>query len=397
MPALDFDAMARLVGVQPAVHRNLRVIHGGGEQAPEPELPRSREIRPDTFDSLIGQEEAIAQILNVLEASEEDGEPAYPHMLLDGPSGVGKTTICLAIAKRRGTTCHAYAPSSLRRTDDVRTMLYKIQRGDVVLIDEIHGLRALIEESIYPAMEGLPVPLSEGSGRNRQTTTIKLPPFTLVGGTTSTGGLTEPLRNRFAVDITLRRYSDDEISRILLRAAGIKGYAMTPAGADQLALLARGTARTAVTKLLVLAYASAKKTRHLGEPGPGGELPATVIDETAVEGMMALHGYDSYGLKERDRTLLRTLCLAMHGGPIGIDKLARASGVDIKTAKEIEQYLTDVHLMCFDGLGRKATVLGYKLLSEADGKVYRPPALIVGWSRDNGFIDEAWLDEVSMR
>jgi Holliday junction DNA helicase RuvB len=212
---VSFATMAGLVGVKPATPRQLRVIRNTDPEPQAQQPPRGAEIRPDTFDELIGQEEAIVQILTVLEASEEDKEPAYPHMLLDGPSGVGKTTLCLAIAKRRGTELHIYAPSSLRRADDVRSMLLKINKGDVVLIDEIHGLRPAIEESIYPALEGLPVPVSEGNGRNRQTTTIKLPPCTFVGGTTSTGGLAEPLRNRFAVQITLRRYTDDEISRIL--------------------------------------------------------------------------------------------------------------------------------------------------------------------------------------
>ncbi|MCA1695497.1 MAG: hypothetical protein LC749_12615, partial [Actinobacteria bacterium] len=99
------------------------------------------------------------------------------------------------------------------------------------------------------------------------------------------------------------------------------------------------------------------------------------------------------------RDLLRALCLTMAGGPIGALKLAEASSMSIESVRSLEQHLFKEGLMWFDGRGRKASVLAYKLLSDTDpdGRVYAPPMWVVGWSRDRGLTDEAWLDAISGR
>lgn len=384
MTKLALADMAARVGAPMHTQRILRAVP---DPDPEPEvLPPASTVRPDTFDDIIGQEEAKLQILAVLTAAERRNLPAYPHILLDGPSGVGKTTFAKAIANRRGTRCHITAPNALRTPWDAACLMAEVQRGDVVFIDEIHGLSKRTMEALYPVLEGDPMPVSSGSGRNRKVSTMKVPPFTMIGGTTSTGGLTEPFRNRFAVDVTLRRYTDDEISRILRRAAEAQGILITADGADKLALLARGTARVAVNELLVKAEAVAVS---MADP----EAETTPIDADVVANTMTAYGIDELGLKPKERAMLRALCIDMAGGPIGIKKLAAASGLDTRTADEVEEWMTRCRLMWYDGSGRKATVLAYKHLSDTDpdGRQYKPPAWIVAWSRQVGATDERWL------
>ena len=393
---LALSDMAGVVGVRLHPARALRVV----PDVPEPEPQRVvRDVRPSSFEDIIGQEVPKMQLLAILDDYEARDEPAYPHILLSGPSGVGKTTFAKAIAARRGTECHVTAPAALRSVQDVIMVLGKVKRGDVVFIDEIHGLRRPVQEALYQWLEGDPVPFSTGTGKNRSVGELKVPASTLVAGTTNAGRLEEAFRNRFAFRPTLERYSDDEVSRIIRRAAECTATTVTADGADALALLARGTARMAVNELMVQAKAAAGLiARQLG-PDAEGELPVPVVDADAVETMRTLFEYDHLGLTKDERRLLRVLCVNMGGGPVGRKKLGDAMGsVSVQTVDALEEWLSSdgMRLMWYDGTGRKATVLAYKHLTETDpdGKVYKPPPLVVGWSRQIGATDDAWLDSL---
>lgn len=388
--------MAGVVGVRLHPARALRVVP---DPAPEPTGPVVRDVRPSSFEDIIGQEVPKMQLLAILDDFEARAEPAYPHILLSGPSGVGKTTFAKAIAGRRGTECHVTAPAALRSVADVIMVLGKVKRGDVVFIDEIHGLRRPVQEALYQWLEGDPVPFSTGTGKNRSVGELKVPPSTLVAGTTNAGRLEEAFRNRFAFRPTLERYSDDEVSRIIRRAAECTGTVVTADGADALALLARGTARMAVNELMVQAKAAAGLIARQQGPDAEGDLPEPVIDGDAVETMRTLFEYDHLGLSKDERRLLRVLCVNMGGGPIGRKKLGDAMGsVSVQTVDALEEWLSSdgMRLMWYDGTGRKATVLAYKHLTETDpgGKVFKPPPLVVGWSRQIGATDDAWLDSL---
>jgi Holliday junction resolvasome RuvABC ATP-dependent DNA helicase subunit len=121
-----------------------------------------------------------------------------------------------------------------------------------------------------------------------------------------------------------------------------------------------------------------------------------VIDADAVELMQRNSGIDRLGLRNKERDLLRALCLTMTGGPIGAQKLAEAAGLSIESVRALEVHLFKEGLMFFDGRGRKSLVAAYRLLSETDedGRVYPPPARVVGWSRDRGCADEPWLQSI---
>lgn len=385
---LALSDMASVVGVKISEPRHLRVLPDVVEQKRE-------KINPDTstFDDFIGNTDAVIGLLALLEESEGAGDVTYPHLVLHGPYGVGKTKIALAIAKRRGTALHKVDDAKkLRKPKTLEDLMGKVTEGDVVFVDELHRLKGG-EEALYSLMDTGEMTVSSGSGRDATVTTIRVPPFTLVAATTSLGSLSRPFRSRF-IDVRLRSYTDDEISQILRQEARRQGVILTDDGADTLALLARGTARIAVVELITRAKSVARVISHKLGPDEEGEFPVPVIDTDAVETVMDAFGIDSLGLKEEDRDLLRALCIDMAGGPIGATKLGSAAGLDIETVRDLEQYLTKHHLMWFDGTGRKATVLAYKHLSEVDGVVYRPPARVVGWSRDRGYTDEVWLKSI---
>ena len=380
--------VAALLGVQVPEQRHLRV-------APDPVQRERTVIVPDThtFDDFIGNTDAIIDLLPILEDAEASGDVVYPHILLHGQFGTGKTEIAKRIAKRRGTKIRIVDDGKKLRNEKRIAMLFEgLCEGDVIFIDEIHRLRGG-EEALYSLMDNGEYTVYAGNGRDETMETIKVPPFTLIGATTSFGELDQPFLSRF-VDIELRTYADSEISLILLQAARKMSIAMTDDGADALAVLSRGTARIAKVGLLTRAKAAARLiSRSLTVDG---NTPEPVIDRDAVELMQQNAGIDRLGLKNKERDLLRALCFTMCGGPIGAQKLAEASNLSIESVRALETHLFKENLMFFDGRGRKARVEAYQLLSETDGTIYAPPVRVVGWTRNQGMSDatQAWLDSI---
>lgn len=384
----------QLTGVPNVAPRQLRAVPD-----PEPDTVEAPvdELRPQSFDEMIGQAAALRQLKTIMLCSDTCREPAYPHILIDGPSGTGKTTAALLIAKQRGVKCHTATPSGLRVVQDVATLMGEVKRGDVLFIDELQDLPKKVQTAFYTIMEDGWLSTSTGHGRNRTVETVRVPAFTMVGGTTSPGGLLKPFLGRFLVKVTFERYTDDEISRILKRAAAVKRIPMTPDGADALALLSRGVARRAVGELLTATRAQAGLVALKQGPDPDtGELPPLVIDGDVVASMMENFEYDRLGMTRNERRLIRALALDLNGGPIGIEKLATAAKLDIKTAKSLEEWLTDCHLMWSDGSGRRASVMAYQFLTEIDGTVHKPFPWVVGWSRARGgeWMDEQWYETI---
>lgn len=380
--------VAALLGVAVPEQRHLRI-------APDPP-PRERTlIEPDThtFDDFIGNTDAIIDLLPILEDSEASGDAVYPHVLLHGPFGTGKTEIAKRIAKRRGTKLRVVDDGKKLRNEKRIAMLFEgLSEGDVIFIDEIHRLRGG-EEALYSLMDNGEYTVYAGTGRDETMETIKVPPFTLIGATTSFGSLEQPFLSRF-IDIELRTYTDSEISLILLQAARKLNIEMTDDGADALAVLSRGTARIAKVGLLTRAKAAARLISR--SMAVDGSCPDPVVDRDAVELMQRNAGIDRLGLRNKERDLLRALCLTMTGGPIGVEKLADASGLSLESVRALEPHLFKENLMFFDGRGRKARVEAYQLLTETDGQLYRPPARVVGWTRNQGMPPgtQAWLDSI---
>jgi Holliday junction DNA helicase RuvB len=381
--------VAALLGVRVPEQRHLRV-------APDPPQRERTVIVPNThtFDDFIGNTDAILDLLPILEDAEASGDAVYPHILLHGAFGTGKTDVAKRIAKRRGTKLRIVDDGRKLRDEKRVAMLFSdLSEGDIVFIDEIHRLRGG-EEALYSLMDTGEFTVRAGTGRDETMETIKVPPFTLIGATTSFGSLEQPFLSRF-VDIELHTYTDAEISLILRQSARAIGVEMTDDGADALAVLARGTARIAKVGLLTRAKAAARLiARSMADAD--GKLPEPVIDRDAVELMQQNAGIDRLGLRNKERELLRALCLTMTGGPIGMQKLSEASGLSIDSAQALEGHLFREQLMFFDGRGRKARVEAYQLLSEIDGTIYPPPARVVGWTRNQGMpaATQAWLDSI---
>jgi Holliday junction DNA helicase RuvB len=236
----------------------------------------------------------------------------------------------------------------LEKPADLVGMLTNQREGDVIFIDEIHRLRPIIEEFLYPAMEDYRVEIRLADGPRAQTMTMDIEKFTLVGATTRFGLLTAPMRARFGIIQRLNFYPPEELAVIVSRSSEILGVECSPEGARILARRARGTPRVA-NRLL-------RRVRDFAQVKAEGIITATVTEEA-----LRMLDVDEYGLDEMDGRVLRTLIEKFEGGPVGLETLAVAMGEDASTLEEVyEPFLIQEGFIMRTPRGRVATVRAYK-------------------------------------
>ena len=306
-------------------------------------------IRPKMLCDFIGHD-ALKQNLSVFVSGARNRGETMDHVLLYGPPGLGKTTLAHIIANELKTNFRATAAPMLTKQGDLAAILTALEPMDVLFIDEIHRLPTAIEEVLYSAMEDFKLDIMLGEGPTAKSVRIDLPPFTLVGATTRTGLLSNPLRDRFGIDLRLSFYPASDLAKIIMRSANILGIQIDAAGANMLALSSRGTPRIA-NRLL-------KRARDFATANGKDIIDGDVIKTTLYQ----LH-IDYKGLDEIDREYINTVIKNYAGGPVGIDNLAAALAEPADTIEDvIEPYLMQLGFVQRTPRGRVITDLGYQHL-----------------------------------
>src|SRR5881396_2312050 len=210
--------------------------------------PEEREfeaaLRPRRLSEYVGQPRVKRNLAVFIEAAKSRRE-ALDHVLLSGPPGLGKTTLAHIIAAELEVAIRVTAGPSLEKPGDLAAILTRLDRHDVLFIDEIHRLSPTLEEILYPALEDFKLDLIVGQGPTARSIRLDLQPFTLIGASTRVGLLSAPLRDRFGIVHHLEFYNPSDLATIVKRSAGILGYAVTQEGAEEIARRARGTPRIA--------------------------------------------------------------------------------------------------------------------------------------------------------
>ena len=311
-----------------------------------------RVFRPDTLSEFVGQERHKQNLRVYVEAARRRKEP-LDHILLSGPPGLGKTTLAHILAREMGSQLVMTSGPAVEHKGVLNGMLTRLERGDVLFIDEIHRLSAPVEEALYPAIEDFRIDVMMGDGAYAESITIDLKPFTLVGATTRTGLLTKPLQERFGVALRLDFYPAEDLERIVLRSARLLGVACSDEGARALALRARGTPRVA-NRLL-------RRARDFAEVEGKGRVDAAIVELTCDR-----LGVDLAGLDEMDRRLLGVLIEHYEGGPVGVETLAAALAEPRDTIEDVyEPYLLQQGFIGRTPRGRVATKKAYEHLGHA--------------------------------
>lgn len=331
--------------MKPAVERNPDLIARKSETGSDDNLS----IRPQTLSDFVGQKSLRDNLKVFIEAAKARGD-AIDHVLLFGPPGLGKTTLAQIVAREMGVGFRATSGPVISRPGDLAAILTNLEPNDVLFIDEIHRLNTTVEEILYPAMEDGKLDLIIGEGPAARSVQIDLPNFTLIGATTRSGLLTNPLRDRFGIPLRLEFYTPDELTLIVSRAAGILDMQLTDDGAFEIAKRSRGTPRIAgrLTRR-VRDFAHALKTQ--------------VIDAKAADEALRRLDVDDQGLDGMDRRYL--LCIAEHygGGPVGVETLSAALSDQRDVIEDvIEPYLMQQGLVQRTPRGRMLSDKGFKYL-----------------------------------
>jgi Holliday junction DNA helicase RuvB len=332
-----------------------------GQSSGEEENRFNYALRPQRFAQYIGQPGLIRKLRISVEAAKKRSEPVE-HVLLHGPPGLGKTTLAHVIANEMGAQVHVTNGPALTKGADLVGILTKLNQGDVLFIDEVHRLPAVVEEYLYPAMEDYKVDITLDAGMHARTITMPIPRFTLIGATTRMGLITGPMRGRFGIPLNLTFYAPQDLHEILKQNAKLLKLEYEDAALWEIARRSRGTPRIA-NRLLRSArdYASVEAQDKLTMP----------VTKAALQ----LDGVDDRGLDEQDRRFLRTLIETYDGGPAGIEALAATMGDEVDTLVDvIEPYLLQTSLVTRTRQGRRATKTAYEHL----GLKYKPPKEPVG-------------------
>lgn len=317
-------------------------------------------LRPKRLDECIGQEQVKEQLAIAIGAARKRGEP-LDHILLDGPPGLGKTTFANVIANEMGAELRTTSGPAITRQGDLMALLTQLQTGDILFIDEIHRLNAIVEEFLYPAIEDFRVDYTTEGGLGGRTINFQLQRFTLIGATTRAGMLSAPLRGRLGQAFHFQWYSPADLTRIVRRTAGILNVQADDVALQRLAERSRGTPRY-VNNLL-------KRVRDYATVRGDGVLTPTIVD-AALE-MLQI---DALGLDTLDRCYLQALMQHYEGGPAGIEAIAASMGHERDTLEDVvEPYLLQIGFIVRTPRGRVVRPAAYAHLGQkAPGRLNQP-------------------------
>jgi holliday junction DNA helicase RuvB len=347
-----------LIDSSPEITRMARERLVSAQDVSEEETTFSYALRPRRFADYIGQEKLLERLRIVVTAATSRKEPV-DHILVHGPPGLGKTTLAHVIANEVGAQVHVVAGPALTRGADLSGILTRLAKGDVLFIDEIHRIPAVVEEMLYSAMEDYKIDVTGDVGMHARTMTLQLKPFTLIGATTRIGLLTGPMRSRFGIVEHIEFYTPQALHEILRQNAHLLNLQANPDALKEISHRSRGTPRIA-NRLLrrVRDFATVKSTGALTVP--------------VVKQALELEGIDEKGLDRQDRQFLKTLIEVYEGGPVGIDAIAATLGEERDTLEDvIEPYLLQMQpaMLTRTRQGRRATKSAYEHL----GLKWTPP------------------------
>lgn len=321
------------------------------ENEDENEVKKEVLLRPENFKEYIGQKKIVQNIDVMVESAKMRGQ-SMDHVLLSGPPGLGKTSLAMIISKALGSELHVISGPAIEKKGDLAAILTNLGARDVLFIDEIHRMHISVEEILYSAMEDYRLDIVIGDGAAARTMQIEIAPFTLIGATTRSGLLSNPLRDRFMAHLHFDFYSAAELAQIIKNNSKKIGIEISEDAITRMANSSRGTPRIANRILRrVRDFAVVRNSKK--------------IDTNDVVQSLDMMEIDQFGLDRMDRKILEVIQDYYSGGPVGIEALCATLSEDRNTIEDVfEPYLLKEGFLIRTPRGREISQKAKDLLKK---------------------------------
>lgn len=306
---------------------------------------------PSVLEKLIGQRTVVEQIRVGLEAAWADAQ-RFPHALLVGPPGLGKSSFCSIVAREIGSELREALGQSIVSPSDLNNILLTAEDRDVVLIDEAHELTPEFQTALYRAVEERKLFVS-GDGFHEKLRSIPLADFTLLLATTDEFRLLQPLRDRMKMTLRFGFYDIDEIEAILRQRTAALGWEVERSVMRSVAERGRGTPRLA----LRLLESVRRVCRAQGE---------VALSRDHLNRACELEQLDRLGLDISEQRYLRVLSETRE--PVRLNVIASRLGLPPATvSRVVESFLIREGLVIKGDGGRQLSAKGRAYLSGDGG------------------------------